>query len=335
MAIQKQSVLLGVDVSKGWLDIHQHGEEAVERIANERRAIDAFLKRFPAGALAVEATNTYHQLLVERAVKRGLVVYVVSGYQIKHYGHALGQRMRTDKIDARLISRFLAREIDQLKPFEPKSPEHVLLWTLLKRRAKVIQSRQQLRQSFAGIDELRRCSKRFGNAFALTLTELDRHTAKLLNTLGWQEQVQRLQGIPGVGPLTAQALVAAYHSGSFAHHDPFIAYLGLDVRAKDSGTFHGQRKLTKHGDGEYRRLLYCAAVAACRMPGYFGERYQGLLARGLATTAAHVVIARKLAIIGFNLLRKGVQFDPAELNPTDKRSKATQPDQPSSELPHS
>jgi transposase len=49
----------------------------------------------------------------ERALKRGLVVYLVSGYQIKHYGHALGQRMRTDEIDARLISRFLAREIDR------------------------------------------------------------------------------------------------------------------------------------------------------------------------------------------------------------------------------
>jgi transposase len=105
-----------------------------------------------------------------------------------------------------------------------------------------------------------------------------------------------------------------------------VAYLGLDVRAKDSGKFRGQRKLTKHGDGEYRRLLYCAAVTACRMPGYFSARYQGLLARGLATTAAHVVIARKLAIIGFNLLRKGIEFDPAKLTSSDKRSRAAQPD---------
>lgn len=316
MATQMQSVLLGVDVSQGWLDFHQHGEEAVERIANERRAIDGFLKRFPAGALAVEATNTYHQLLVERALKRGLVVYLVSGYQIKHYGHALGQRMRTDEIDARLISRFLAREIDQLKPFEPKSPEHALLWALLKRRAKVIQSRQQLQQSFAGIKQLQRHAQQIRNTLARVLADLDRRLAKLVCALGWQEEVQRVRGIPGVGPLTAQALVAAYHSGSFVHHDPFIAYLGLDVRAKDSGKFRGQRKLTKHGDGEYRRLLYCAAVTACRMPGYFRERYEGLLARGLATTAAHVVIARKLAIVGFNLLRKGAEFDPAKLTPS-------------------
>lgn len=309
MATSVHPVMLGVDVAQGWLDIHQDGQETVERIDNERRAIDGFLKRHPGAALAVEATNTYHELLVERALKLGLVVYLVSGYQIKHYANAVGQRMRTDDIDARLISRFLAREIDRLKPYEPKSPQHALLWTLLKRRATIIQSRQQLQQSLSGIKELRGQAKQLRRSFARLLADLDRRIATLVAALGWQSEVKRVQAIPGVGPLTAQALVAAYHSGSFIHHDPFIAYLGLDVRAKDSGKFRGQRKLSKRGDGEYRRLLYCAAMAASRMPGYFNERYQALLARGLASTAAHVAIARKLATIGFNLLRKQVDFD--------------------------
>jgi transposase len=261
----------------------------------------------------VEATNSYHELLVERALKQGLIVYLVSGYQIKHYGNALGQRMRSDPIDARLISRFLAQEIDRLKPFEPKSPQHVLLWRLIKRRATLVQSRQQVQQSLSGVRELRTDAKRVSKTFARALANVDRRIAELVKALGWQAEVTRVEGISGVGPQTARALVAGYHSGTFIHHDPFIAYLGLDVRAKDSGKFRGQRKLTKRGDGEYRRLLYCAAMAACRMPGYFSERYQALLGRGLHSTAAYVVIARKLATIAFNLLRKQVDFDPARL----------------------
>jgi transposase len=313
MAMKTERVMLGVDVSQGWLDIHQNGQETVERIANERRAIDKFLKCLPGAALAVEATNTYHELVVERARQLGLIVYLVNGYQIKAYGNAIGQRMRTDEIDARLISRFLSREIDRLKPFQPKSPEHALLWTLMKRRAVLVQTRQQLQQSLSGIREIRGDVKRLINSFGPMLANLDRRIAALVTALGWQGEVKRLQAVPGIGLLTARALVAAYHSGTFIHHDPFVAYLGLDVRAKDSGKFRGQRKLTKHGDGEYRRLLYCAAMAACRMKGYFGARYQALQARGLAKTAAHVVIARKLAVIGFNLLRKEVDFDPARL----------------------
>jgi len=313
MAIKTERVMLGVDVSRGWLDIHQDGEETVERVVNERRAIDTFLMRFRDAAIAVDATNTYHDLVVERALKRRLVVYLVSGYQIRHYGNAVGQRMRTDPIDARLISRFLAREIDRLKPYEPKSPQHVLLWRLIKRRATLVQGRQKVQQSLSGVRELRTEAKRVGKTFARTLATVDRRIAELVKSLGWQVEVTRVEGISGVGPQTAKALVAAYHSGTFIHHDPFIAYLGLDVRAKDSGKFRGQRKLTKHGDGEYRRLLFCAAMAACRMPGYFSERYQALLARGLHSTAAYVVIARKLAAIAFNLLRKEVDFDPARL----------------------
>ena len=42
-------------------------------------AIDAFLKRYPCAAIAVEATNTYHEGLVERARRAGWEVYLVSG----------------------------------------------------------------------------------------------------------------------------------------------------------------------------------------------------------------------------------------------------------------
>jgi len=43
-------------------------------------------------------------------------------------------------------------------------------------------------------------------------------------------------------------LVSRCHCGDFAHHDAFVAFLGIDVRTKDSGKHKGRRKLTKHGD---------------------------------------------------------------------------------------
>jgi len=313
MQVNKARVILGVDVSKDWLDVHREGAQGPQRITNERAAIDAVLKGYRGAAIAVEPTNTYHQLLVERARQLGLVVYLVSGYQIKHYGQALGQRMNTDPIDAKLIARFLSREIDDLKPYEPKPPQQALLWTLLKRRGKLVQTRQQVRQSLSGIKELSKVREQLLKSYRKALAALDKKIKALLIALGWQPEVARLKAIPGVGPLTALALLVAYRSGTFIHHDPFIASLGLDVRAKESGKFKGQRKLTKRGDGEYRRLLYCAAMTACRMAGYFQDRHQALQARGLAPTAAHVVVARKIATIAFHLLRKQVAFDPSEL----------------------
>ncbi len=47
MATRVTPVILGIDVSKEWLDVCQHGDGAVIRIANERRAIKQLLRAYP------------------------------------------------------------------------------------------------------------------------------------------------------------------------------------------------------------------------------------------------------------------------------------------------
>jgi transposase len=130
-------VILGVDVSKEWLDIHRQGDAKVTRIDNTRIAIDAYLKPYRGAAMAVEATNRFHELMVERARRWGVTVYLISGYELKHYAVSVRRRMRTDPIDAQLLSRFLARERDQLTPYQPRPAQLNRLWQLLKRKRPV------------------------------------------------------------------------------------------------------------------------------------------------------------------------------------------------------
>ena len=136
---------------------------------------------------------------------------------------------------------------------------------------------------------------------------------RMMAEQGWRAMFKHCKSVPGIGPLTALALTTLYHRGHFENADQFVAFLGLDVRVRDSGRYRGRRKLTKRGDLEARRLLHNAAMAAARNP-LFKARYEALLARGLSTTAAYVVIARKLARIAFALMRNGANFDPKHLN---------------------
>ena len=308
MAMKVEKIILGADVSQEWIDLALHGDEDVQRIDNTRKAIDQALKALPGAALAVEATNTYHELLVERALKLGLSVYVISGYQLSHYAKSVGTRMRTDPIDAQLLARYLHREIDALRPFQPKSQHHQRLWRLLKRRARLVQFAKALRQSLTAIRELQRSLNSLLRRIKEVIAVIDRLLRKLAITLGWQADLQRLRSIPGIGPLSAYALLLAYRAGHFTHRDPYIAFMGLDVRTKDSGKHKGKRKLTKQGDPEYRRLLYNAAMAAARTR-YYRQTYQQALARGFSTTAAYVIVARKLARLAFALLKKQASFD--------------------------
>ena len=57
--------------------------------------------------------------------------------------------------------------------------------------------------------------------------------------MGWAAQVARCRALPGVGSLTALALVALYHRGELVSAEAFIAFMGMDVRVRESGRWRG------------------------------------------------------------------------------------------------
>lgn len=308
MAQRVKHLIFGVDVSKDTLEVFEWDRERGESIANEKAAIRAWLaKQTMPLRLAVEATNCYHMDLVEAAHAQGHEVYLVDAYRLRHYRESVGTRAKTDRLDAWLLARYLANEAAVLRAWKPLRAGEKRLWALLQRRAKLVSNRVQLRQSLADVPELDLEDVLSGLQRAIR--RIDTAMRKLVRELGWHDEVRRCQALPGVGALNATALVAAYHRGTFPTADTFIAFLGLDVRVRQSGKFEGQRKLTKKGEPELRRLLYNAAMAG-RRHALWQPYYQALRDRGMSGTAALVALGRKLARIAFALLRSGAEFNP-------------------------
>ncbi len=81
---------------------------------------------------------------------------------------------------------------------------------------------------------------------------------------------------------------------------------------RESGKCKGQSKLTKCGEAEIRRLLYCAAQPS-RCYHLFDNYYQKQLGKGLSKIAAKVTLARKLARIAFTLLTNQQSFKKQEI----------------------
>lgn len=117
-----------------------------------------------------------------------------------------------------------------------------------------------------------------------------------------------LRSIPGIGPLSGAALLGVFTRLGFRSSDAVVAYSGFDPRPQDSGQKRGRRRLSKRGPAELRRLLYNAAMSAAKTKTWkpFYERQR---AKGLPTTAALVVLARKLIRVAFALFKKDVCFD--------------------------
>ena len=309
MAMQVQPTHIGVDVSKAELVISIEGA-AVETIANDAAAIRRWLDGLVGPAcFALEATNDFHMALACAAHRRGHSVYLVNGYRLNRYRESIGGRAKTDASDARLLARYLQRERSELRPWTPPSKAYQRLQQLLHRRATLVQAGVAIEQSLRGVPELAAARQAIRRQLARTETLIQKQLRAALASAGWSAQARRCRQLEGIGPIASAALAMAFHRGEFASGDAFIAFLGLDVRVRDSGKQRGRRKLTKQGDPELRRLLYLAAMKA-KACSAWAAFYQRQLDRGLKPVQALNVLARKLARVAFALMKNDSDYVP-------------------------
>ena len=305
----KQAVY-GVDVSKATLVVGEYHSEQMMRIDNTPEPIARWLASLaPGSVVAMEATGCYFELLAHLAGAAGMVVFVLNPRTLRHYARALGLRAKTDRVDALLIARYAMHERAKLRAWQPPSRLVDTLSRLLKRRHVLVGANQTLMQSLSGMKLL----KAERQALQASLKRMIANLELLIRVeIAKQPELaalhRRLTTIVGVGPISAAQLVAALLRFEFARCDAFIAYTGLDPRPDDSGLRRGRRRLSKHGPGLLRCLLFNGARAAARGK-VFKPLYEQLLARGLQTTEAYVVLARKLARIAFALFKSGGVFD--------------------------
>lgn len=122
--------------------------------------------------------------------------------------------------------------------------------------------------------------------------------------------------VPDLGPLTVAAILA--HTGdlsNYEHPDQVIKLAGLNLYEISSGQHKGRVRITKRGRPHLRKILYMAALRASRRCGSLHAYYSGLVARGLAPTAALVAVMRKLLRITWALVSKAQNFDVEKLSP--------------------
>lgn len=305
-----QPIFVGVDVSKATLAVAVHGVEGVIALANQAGAIRAWLRQLPASChLAVEATNTYHRQIVQLAHAAGVMVYVLDPQAMHHYGRSVGQRAKTDPGDAALIARYLAHEHADLTPWLPASATHHAIDELIRRRALLVGQQVALRQSMRGLEDLRPVQRDLEAGFRAALTRIDALLQKHLRADPRHLAAQRaLQTIPGIGPLVSTALSTLFARVPLRSAEAAVAYVGLDPRTRESGTWRGRKRLSKRGSGELRRLLYVAAMATARNAAV-RPLIARHVARGLAKPAAYVILARRLLRTAWSMLAHGTEFN--------------------------
>ena len=312
MKTQQATVFVGVDVASAHLDVAVHGQTAVQRYDNTTKGIAQLLRTLPpASVLGLESTGRYHQALAQAAHNAGLRVYVLNPLDARRYAQSVGQRGKTDRIDALVLARYVCREHEQLRQWQPPTTSQAELRELIGHRATLVRQRSALAQAGSHSKMLQSVDAPVLQALKEAIERIDvQLEATIYADAPSRQAFERITSVPGLGLVCGSLLVMLFGRMHERSADAVVAFTGLDPRPNDSGRKTGQRRLPKRGWPEIRRLLYAAAMSAARTKTWNGF-YQAQREKGLKTTAALIVLARKLLRIAFSLFKQQTSFDAA------------------------
>jgi transposase len=243
-----------------------------------------------------------------------LRVFIVNARDLRHYGQGIGRRGKTDRIDAEVIARYIAREHQELHAYVPPTAAQRLLTRLIGRRAKLVQAKDSIRQSLGGLPALQSEARRLIGHIDRVIARLDLLMQRTVRQMpAVHEAAGHIETIPGVGVLTSTCLGHRFTRLPYTTSDAVVAAAGLDPRPDDSGEKEGRRRLSKRGPAEERRLLFNCARSAAQMK-LWRPYYHAQLAKGLSKTAATVVLARKMLRVAFAVYRHRQPFNPLLLS---------------------
>ena len=308
--------MIGIDVSKDTIDctfVSKDTREIVwhKSFPNTPEGVMELLSITPEGVgWVLEATGRYSLMIAKLAKASGQPAYAAPTRQAKLFCRSIQARAKTDRLDSYGLALFgLSRP---LRPYPIKSESLEEVEQLLRARRGLSKALTGLMQRQKELPYARDVLDPTIEHLKERIKEIDkriREATEESEELGFTKELRK---VPGVGPTTAAHVGVALASREFERADQFVAYVGLDVGVVASGKRKGERGLTKQGDAELRRLLYCSAQssARARKDRTFREQYEAELAKGLSKTGAWCAVARKIAKVCWALHRHGGVYDP-------------------------
>lgn len=292
--------IVGIDISKHWIDVAVAGARHVERLANTTQAIGAWLDRgAPPKIVAFEPTGGYERPLLACLAGRAIVPFRVHPNALVAFRKSRGIRAKTDRLDARLIADFAA-EADARGAVRPAIAGDPVLRELAARRRQLVDSlhAERCRLDRAEAPVVRQS---LGAAIEALIGNLKTIEAAIDAAIADNAETARcaalLQSVKGVGPVTAATLLADLPElGRFSAKE-IAALVGLAPQNRESGKAKAKAR-TGHGRPGVRKVLFNAARSAIRHNPVLKAFYQRLVGENRRPgKVALIAVMRKILVI--------------------------------------
>jgi len=316
--------VLGIDVGKEELVVRLELEGVLVKegeFANTKegfKALKKWLKKagVPMSELRVcmESTNVYWEEAADFFYDEGTTVHVANPVRIKGFARSQMERNKTDKIDAKVIAQF-TRAFPDLKVWEPPNPTQRKLRALHRHKESLTQAitketnRLQTAKESAVIDSI----KAVISILEEQKAEIQKEIEQLIdNDTDLKEKLDLMVSIPGIGPKTAQALLAEmYDIENYDSARSVAADAGVTPAHHESGkSVRRKPRISRVGKGAVRSALFFPAMTAIKFNPIIRSFAQRLQLRGKAPKVVIGAAMRKLLHIVYGVIKNRTPFEP-------------------------
>ena len=327
-----KTIMIGLDLAKNVFQVH--GIDAAGQVSLRRRLrrgqVEPFFAKLGPAVIGMEACGGAHHW-ARLLARQGHEVRLMPPAYVKPYV----KRNKTDGRDAEAICEAMQRPT--MRFVAAKSREQQGVMALHRTRALLVRQRTMaangLRAIFAefgmvaakGAKGLRSLLEQgsgpdvIPDAACQAIAALAQHwealdvdirrlELQIVRSVREDEAARRVMAIPGVGPISASAVLAAVPDARiFRSGRGFAAWLGLTPRQDNSAFTRRSGGISKQGESNIRSLLILGAASRLQQQRRSGAKdpwLAQLLARRPFKVAA-VALAAKNARIIWALLAKG------------------------------
>lgn len=300
------NTIVGIDVSKDRLDVavRPNGEVfTIERNPVGLEQLTLRLEVMCPDLVALEATGGFETIVAAALAAARLPVVVVNPAQIRAFARAIGQRAKTDPIDAAVIAHFAEATRPVPRPLPDEATR--LLADLVGRRRQIIEmmGAERQREKRVTVPRLRKSIVRLLKALERELTSVDTDINDAVRgSPAWREKEDLLASVPGVGPTIARTLIAELPELGQLSRRQVAALAGLAPFTRQSGQWRG-RSFIGGGRTAVRAALFMGAMVAKRHNPTLKAFFDRLVAAGKPKMVALIAVARKLLTILNAILR--------------------------------
>jgi transposase len=305
MSDTASGVHVGIDVSKARLDIAVHESGEVWAESNDGSGISRLIERLKVlrpSRIVVEASGGQEALLVAELCAAGLPVALVNPRRAREFAKAKGVLAKTDRIDAQLLAHFAAAMQPPLTHWPDADAQHLAELVTRRRQLVGMHTAEHNRLTTATAALSVRIQKHI-DWLEAELTALNNEIhAFIRQHPQWRDNADRLDSVPGIGPVTAATLLAELPELGHCGAKRIAALVGVAPFNHDSGRHRGKRRI-KGGRLSVRNVLYMATLAATRFNPVIRRFYERLLVAGKEKKVALTACMRKLLTILNALIR--------------------------------